>query len=98
MNGADIATEPIVVHVTAPVISNSAPPPLPLTGAVLESVLFHSEEEEDDDPAGGVETEAVLGDSVVVESEFASLKIFASGEFGGRFNIAACNIQTTNIQ
>lgn len=94
MNNTHIATE-TTLHVIANIFPvsvnlNSAPPPLLLTGAVFESV-FDPGEEEDVDPAGELETELVHGDSVLVleSGSAASLKIFASGEFGGRFNIAA---------
>lgn len=62
--------------------------------------LVSGAEIEEDDP---VEVEAELGDEsvdevVVLESdEPASLKIFASGESGGRFNIAANVIETAII-
>lgn len=61
----------------------------------LESGDDEEEEEEEDEDDDPEEAEAELGgesveEDVVLESESpASLKIFASGESGGRFNIAA---------
>lgn len=59
-------------------------PPL-LLGSVFESV-----DPEEEDPVGELEKGVLLlGESVVESGSSASLKIFASGEFGGRFKIAA---------
>lgn len=67
--------------------------PLLLLGVDFDSDPVEEEEDEYVDP-DEVETD-VLGESLVedvLESGSASLKILASGEFGGRFNIPENNI------
>lgn len=74
---------------------NFLPPLLLLLVVVLVSELDDELEEDGDvdDPDDEVEEEAggevVVVDELVLESAFATLKIFASGEFGGKFSIAA---------
>lgn len=70
----------------------SPAPLLVLLGVAFESDDFESDvEEAAAAEVGGDSWPLLVGD--VLEFESASLKNFASGEFGGRFNIPA-NMQT----
>lgn len=87
------AVETIITISKVPVSVNLDFAPLLLFEAGFESESDDVEDDDDDDVGDvdpdEVETE-VFGESVVedvVESGSASLKILASGEFGGRFKI-----------
>ena len=86
------ATETIITIRKVAVIVNLDFAPLLLLGVDCDSDPVEEDDEEVDPDE--VDTD-VLGESLVedvVESGSASLKILASGEFGGRFNIPENNI------
>lgn len=75
--------EPIIISIIDKVIVSMDLDFIPLFDAGFESDL---DDDVDDEVLIGVLFEESVVDDVV-ESESASLNIFASGEFGGRFKI-----------